>query len=314
VSLAHISFIAIGASAFSHLTVGSHMPWFIALILCGLVAVPVGALLAIPAIRLTGLYLALATFGFGILLQNMFYTQNYMFGSNGNGRSMPRPSIATGDKGYYFLVLALAVVAAVFTVWTGRSRLGRLLRGGAESATALETSGTSVRVTRVLVFCISAFMAAVGGALAGVGQTTISADSYQPLLSLTYFTVIIIVVGGAPWDAVLASAALFLIPSYISGAHVTTVLQLLFGATAILFAVLPARARGVPAAVQRAVDGTFGRLRIPIPRRGAAASEEQPPPVPVLSGGLAIDDLEVRFGGLVAVDGVSLHAPEGRVT
>ncbi len=120
VSLAQVSFTAIGAAAFSHFTVGSGVPWFIALILCGLVAVPVGALLAIPAIRLTGLYLALATFGFGILLQTMFYTENYMFGSNGNGRSMPRPSIAAGDKSYYFLVLALAVVAAVFTVWTGR--------------------------------------------------------------------------------------------------------------------------------------------------------------------------------------------------
>jgi ABC-type branched-subunit amino acid transport system ATPase component/branched-subunit amino acid ABC-type transport system permease component len=314
VSLAQISFTAIGAAAFSHFTVGSGVPWFLALILCGLVAVPIGALLAIPAIRLTGLYLALATFGFGILLQTMFYTQNYMFGSNGNGRSMPRPSIASGDKAYYFLVLALAVAAAVFTVWAARSRLGRLLRGGAESATALETSGSSVRVTRVLVFCISAFMAAIGGALAGVGQTTISADTYQPLLSLTYFTIIIVVAGGAPWDAVLASAALFLIPSYVSGAQVTTVLQLIFGATAILFAILPARARGLPAAVQRVLDGTFGRIRLPIPGRRTAGRRGEPMPVPVLSGGLGVAELEVRFGGLLAVDGVSLNAPEGRVT
>jgi ABC-type branched-subunit amino acid transport system ATPase component len=157
-------------------------------------------------------------------------------------------------------------------------------------------------------------LAAIGGALAGVGQTTISADTYQPILSLTYFTIIIVVAGGAPWDAVLASAALFLIPSYVSGAQVTTVLQLIFGATAILFAILPARARGVPAALQRAVDATFGRIRIRMPGRSAAAVRPEPIAFPALSGGLAAAELEVRFGGLVAVDGVTLHAPEGRVT
>jgi ABC-type branched-subunit amino acid transport system ATPase component/branched-subunit amino acid ABC-type transport system permease component len=313
VSLAHISFTAIGACAFSHLTIGSGVPWWIALLLTGLIAVPIGALLAIPAIRLTGLYLALATFGFGILLQNMFYTQNYMFGSNGVGRSMPRPAIATSDKSYYFVVLALAACAALFTIWCNRSRLGRLLRGAAESPIALETSGTSVKVTRVLVFCISAFMAAVGGALAGVGQTTISADTYQPILSLTYFTVIIIMLGGAPWDAVLASAALFLIPSYVSGAQVTTVLQLLFGAMAILYAILPAGARGVPVALQQLIDRTFGRLKIPWLGRSAPPDGAAAHPA-ALPGGLEARELEVRFGGLVAVDGVTVHAPDGRVT
>jgi ABC-type branched-subunit amino acid transport system permease subunit len=137
VSLCQVSFIAIGAVAFSHFTVGSHIGWFLALILAGLIVVPIGALLAIPAIRLSGLYLALATFGFGILLQGMFYTQDYMFGSNGIGRAMPRPSIATSDKSYYFLVLALVVGAAVFIIALNRSRLGRLLRGASDSTVPL---------------------------------------------------------------------------------------------------------------------------------------------------------------------------------
>jgi ABC-type branched-subunit amino acid transport system ATPase component/branched-subunit amino acid ABC-type transport system permease component len=318
VSLAHVSFTAVGACAFSHLTVGSGVPWWIALILCGLIAVPVGALLAFPAIRLGGLYLALATFGFGILLQGMFYTESYMFGSNGIAETMPLPGIVAGsEKGYYYLVLILAIAVGLFTVWLVRSRLGRLLRGAADSSVAVRTTGTSVNVTRVLVFCISAFMAAVGGALVGVGQSTISADTYQPIVSLTWFALIIIVLGRAPWDAVIAAAALFLVPSYLSGANVTIVLQLVFGAIAIIYALVPNGARAMPVPVQQLIDRTFGRITIPLPSLGRLA----PAPAAAaaagrvsLPGGLQVDGLKVRFGGLIAVDDVTLHAPEGRVT
>jgi ABC-type branched-subunit amino acid transport system ATPase component/branched-subunit amino acid ABC-type transport system permease component len=319
VSLSHVAFIAIGASAFSHLTTGSGVPWLLALLLAGLIAVPIGALLAIPAIRLTGLYLALATFGFGILLQGMFYTQSYMFGANGAGLTEPRPhlsflSIST-DKGYYYLVVVLAVLVALLVIGLTRSRLGRLLRGAADSPVALQTSGTSVNVTRVMVFCLSAFLAAIGGALAAVGPSTVSADAYQPILSLTFLTVIIIVGDGTPWNAVVASAALFLIPSYVSGAQVSIVLQLLFGAVAILYAVVPARAHGMPQFLQVWTDRTFGRIRVPVPGRRTA--DREPDPAPLLAPAqtrLEVEDLEVRFGGLVAVDGVSLHAPAGQIT
>jgi ABC-type branched-subunit amino acid transport system ATPase component/branched-subunit amino acid ABC-type transport system permease component len=310
VSLAHISFTAIGACAFSHLAVDQSVPWVFALLLAGLVAVPIGALLAIPAIRLTGLYLALATFGFGILLQGMFYTEKYMFGANGLGLPMPRPSSFLGDRDFYYLTLALVVITAGAMVALTRSRLGRLLRGAADSTVALETAGTQVKVTRVLVFCISAFMAAVGGALAGIAQTNIAADSYQPILSLTYFALIIIVVGGEPWDALLASAALFLVPSYVDNSNISLWLQLLFGATAIVFACLPNNAQGVPAPVRAFIDRTFGKIRLPS-RAARAGTAAEPVTVP---GGLQVADLEVRFGGLVAVDGVDLSAPDGRVT
>jgi ABC-type branched-subunit amino acid transport system permease subunit len=109
-SLCHAAFAAVGASSFSHFAHGAGIPWLPALLLAGLVAVPVGALVAIPAIRLSGLYLALATFGFGVLLQQLVYRTRFMFGRSGP-LSVPRPSAADGDIAFYYVVLVVAVLA-----------------------------------------------------------------------------------------------------------------------------------------------------------------------------------------------------------
>jgi ABC-type branched-subunit amino acid transport system ATPase component/branched-subunit amino acid ABC-type transport system permease component len=313
VSLCQVSFAAIGAAGMSHLAVDHHWPWLLALLVAGLVAVPVGALLAIPAIRLSGLYLALATFGFGILLQYMFYTQDYMFGATGAGLLEPRPHLAglNSDKGFYFLVLALVVATALLIMAIERARLGRLLRAMADSTTTLETTGTAVNVTRVIVFCIASFLAAIGGALTAVAQSTVSADAFQPLSSLTYLTVAVIILLGAPWNAMVAGLALIIIPSYITGATVSTYLQLIFGASAIAIAVLP-RSSGAGDRLRAIVDARLSRRT---GQRAAAAPAPQLQLVPPRTqGGLQVSDLQVRFGGNIAVDGISLHAAPGRVT
>src|SRR5215510_11564268 len=259
VSLCHVSFVAIGAAAFSHLQLSAGLPWGLALVVAGLVVVPIGALLAIPAIRLGGLYLALATFGFGVVLQVMFYSEGYLFGVTGTLR-VPRPAGFVDDESFYWLVLAIAAAFSLFVVVLTRSRLGRLLRGLAESPLALRTNGATVNVTQVLVFCISVFMAAVGGALAASSTTVVSGGTYQPLLSLSYFAVIVIVVGSAPLDAAMAAALVILVPSYVDGAHVATWLQLGFGTAAIVAALANNRIT-VLARVRARLDGWFARGR-----------------------------------------------------
>jgi ABC-type branched-subunit amino acid transport system ATPase component/branched-subunit amino acid ABC-type transport system permease component len=307
-SLGHVAFMAIGAAAFSHLAAGGPgLPWLVALLLAGLIAVPVGAVLAIPAIRLGGLYLALATFGFGILLQQMFYTQDFMFGSFGTGLEMPRPGSLDGDTAFYYVTLAFAVIAALGVVGVTRSRLGRLLRAMADSPRALETTGTSVNTTRVLVFCLSAFLAAIGGAMIGMAQGSVTVDGFQPLLSLTFFVLIVIVVGGEPWDAVLAAAGWVLIPAYIEGEQIATVLQLLFGVFAILAAVAPP-----PELSKRLRDRIDVLFRRPATRRRREVAAAELPRV--APGALTIEQLTVRFGGLVAVEDFSLRAPFGTIT
>jgi ABC-type branched-subunit amino acid transport system ATPase component/branched-subunit amino acid ABC-type transport system permease component len=279
---------------------------------CGLIAVPVGALLAIPASRLGGLFLALATFGFGLLLQVMFYTKSFMFGDDLSGVMMPRPEWSfvdvASDRGYYYLVLAIATLGAVAVVALFRGRLGRLLRAMADSPHALAISGANAHVSRLIVFCISAFMAAVGGALAAVAQSNISTVTYPPLLSLTFFALILVVPGGAPWNSLIAAGGLILVPSYVTDDQVTLWLQLLIGASAVLVAVVPERFSGVPAPLRAALDRTFRRK--PLPDVALAPAERGR----VDDCELEVAGLSVRFGGVVAVDSFSLSARTGTIT
>jgi ABC-type branched-subunit amino acid transport system ATPase component/branched-subunit amino acid ABC-type transport system permease component len=330
VSLAHISFMAIGVAAFSHLAVDHHWPWFAAVIMAGLIAAPIGALLAIPAVRFPGLYLALATLGFGILLQQMFYSQSYMFGTLGLGIPVPRPDLSwldlNSDNGYYYLVLAITVVVAVLVVMINRSRLGRLLRAMADSPAGLGACGASINVSRVLVFCLSASLAAIAGVLDGGSLSIVGGSGYQPLVSLQLFALIMLTVGQAPWYAVAAAAGQILAPAYISSSvTVTYALTTLFGVGAILFSVSPVSSRELPPAVRRAIERLapgcglrrWGRpLRSAAPAAAGSGSPGSDTATAASSAGrgLRVAELSVRYGGVLAADEVSLFAEAGKIT
>jgi len=324
VSLCQAAFAAIGATTMGHLTAGFGLPWGAALLLAGLAAVPIGAFIAIPAIRLPGVFLALATFGFGVTVEQMGYPLWIMFGSSSLGQAVNRPSFAQGDIAYYYLMLGFAVVAGLLVVWLVRSRLGRLLRGLADSPIALATNGTSVVVTRVLVFCIAAFLAAVSGALFGGVVHTVTSGDFTSFSSLTLLALLVMMPGREPWYAFGAGFALIVIPSWIStGAAVGDWLNVLFGVAAVQVALgfAPSNER-----LHRFLDRIGGRKRTvsePAPTAVPATSAARPAAngkVPAAASstpatpGLDLTNVTVRYGGHVAVNDVSMSAPIGRIT
>jgi branched-subunit amino acid ABC-type transport system permease component len=256
-SLAQLSFSAVGGASFSHFSAGFHIPWLIAVLLGALVAVPVGALLAIPAIRLSGLYLALASFGFGLLMQYLFYGQRYMFGFSGSSVSTPRPSMFAGDRSYYYLLVVFVVLSCALLIGIRRSPLGRLLRAMADSPTALATGGMSVTTLRVFVFCVSAFLAGLGGALLGPVTGQLAPLSLDTFSSLTLVVILALQAFLPDIPAVFAAAfASQVLPSYfVTHQTAHNFLPALFGISAVLVAVSQGGHR------DKARTSTTGRAR-----------------------------------------------------
>jgi ABC-type branched-subunit amino acid transport system ATPase component/branched-subunit amino acid ABC-type transport system permease component len=312
VSLCHATFAAVGAVAFSQLHVGHGVPWVLALLLCGVVTMAIGALVAIPAIRLSGLFLALATLGFGILVERLLYNQSVMFTTFSAGRSMPMPGFATSAKGYYYVVVAVLALAALFVVAVQRSRLGRMLQGMSGSPTAVSAMGLSVNVTKVIVFCMSAFLAGVAGALLGVerGFAVSSDPFFQSFNSLVLLAMLAIAPFAEPWYALVALAGV--LPGYLTGANTTVWLNVFFGTVAVIVA-LQGGSPAMPVALRRLVDRLGGGRRRRRHEAAPAAALQRAATAPG-GAGLHVDGLTVRFGGLVAVDNLSFDAPVGRVT
>jgi ABC-type branched-subunit amino acid transport system ATPase component/branched-subunit amino acid ABC-type transport system permease component len=312
VSLCHATFAAIGAVAFSQFAVDLHLPWILAVLAGGLVAVPVGALVAIPAIRLSGLFLALATFGFGILVQQMFYPQSWMFTQFSQGRAMPHPSFAGDQRSYYYVVLAGLAITALVMVAIHRSRLGRMLRGLADSPRGVGAMGLTTPVARVTVFCISAFFAAEAGILLGVERNFATGGDpfYGSFNSLILLAMLALAPFAEPWYALVPAVAA-VIPGYLTGPNTTYWLTVMFG----FFAMMVSMQGGNPTMPPRlrAWFDRIGGRRV----REDADDERMPRPAIELeagSSGIELRDLTVRFGGLVAVNGLSLSAPSGQIT
>jgi branched-subunit amino acid ABC-type transport system permease component len=242
-SLCQMAFAAVGASTTARL-MGAGLSWLPALLLGGLVAMAVGGIVAVPAIRLSGIYLAIATFGFGVALQNLFYGTFLVFGGAYRLHS-PRPHLSVlhldSDTGYYYVALAGAVLCCLLVVAVRRCRLGRLLRAMADSPLALDAHGTNTNLTRLYVFCISAFVAGIAGALLASVTQSATPSTFDYSTSLLMIAVLAIAGSRPVLSAFLAAALLEVAPAYTHSARLNMYQPVVFGAVAVMVAVFPLR-------------------------------------------------------------------------
>jgi branched-chain amino acid transport system permease protein len=167
-----------------------HWPLLAAVAVGGLVALPAGLLIGLLTIRLGDLYVALVTLTFGILMDQLVFTQN-RFVNNGTGVLLNRPAFATTDRAFTYLGLVVFALISIFVYNLRRSTTGLALSAVRSSGEAASTTGISVVAMKLLVAGVGAVVAGIGGGLLAVVQGDALPTAYVTLLGAVWLAVLV---------------------------------------------------------------------------------------------------------------------------
>ena len=211
VSLAQLSFMGIGAVVVSKLDTSS--PY--AVLLAVLTAAAVGAIVALPVLRLTGLYLALSTLAFAQLMDKLVFQSNFMFGFNGSLHAKRMHLFGydfASDGSYVVLMIVAFVLVAIGVLTLRRGPIGRLLVAMRDSPAACGTLGLNQRWFRVGLFATSAGIAGLSGALIAGMRGTTSPQDFQALSGLLVLLLAVACGVTSVTGAALGGTLLMLLP------------------------------------------------------------------------------------------------------
>jgi branched-chain amino acid transport system permease protein len=211
VSLAQFTFAGVGALAYAKLD----EPNLYGLVLSALIAAAVGALVALPVLRLTGLYLALSTLAFGVLMDKLVFQAEFAFGFNGTLHADRLSLLGTSvssTSGYVIVMAGFFVLMALALLVLRRGVLGRLLIAMRDSPAACGTLGLDLRWFRVGLFGGSAGMAGLAGALFAGLRGTIGAADFQLFNSLPLLLLAVVFGVTSVTGAALGGIGLMLLP------------------------------------------------------------------------------------------------------
>jgi branched-chain amino acid transport system permease protein len=207
VSLCQFSFMGIGAFLMGKVAGGGSL---LGLVAAALVCAVLGALVALPTLRLRALYFALATFAFADAVDQGFFQDSRVFGGGINVGRIILPGLSFGGNRSEFLLLSVFFVLVALLVLTiRRSLFGRRLVAMSDSPAAYATLGLNLAVTKVAVFAIAAALAGIAGGLyATVNGTVGSAD-------FDFFSGIIFVLFVTVWSIRTVSGAFLAAVTYV---------------------------------------------------------------------------------------------------
>lgn len=220
ISLGHAGFVAIGAYASGLLTVKLGLPWYLAWVGAAAITAGFGFLVGVPALRLTGPYLTIATLGFGIAVYQVLTNWT---GLSGGRMGLPVPQLSLGVGGLtatqqlYYVAVGCAVVLAWVAYNLTRSHIGRAFVAIRDSDIAAEVTGVNLTWYKTLSFAISAAYAAVAGAIIAQALRHLEPQAFTFLESITYFAMIVIGGLGTVSGAIIGGLLLTLLPHYLTG-------------------------------------------------------------------------------------------------
>lgn len=303
-SFGHAAFYAIGAYAVAICTSRGWLPFWLAWPLGVVIATGVGALLALPALRVKGPYLAMVTIAFGLIAEQTLVEAEGLTGGQSGILQIAPLSIAgvtLGDRGMAIAaILIAAVVMAAYHI-LATNGWGRAMQAVRDSETAAASIGINPVRTRIVAFMLSAGCCALAGGLSAPLNSFVTPQSFN--LSFSILLVLVVVIGGtgARPGPLLGAVVIGLLPEILASFEAYRVLA--YGVLVLL--VLWLAPGGIAGLLRPAqVDDIF--------------LDEAPPLEDLLSrrsrSALHGRSLGIGFGGVRAIDALDIDLPPGRVT
>jgi branched-chain amino acid transport system ATP-binding protein len=299
VSFGHVGFYALGAYTVAILAVAKWSFWA-ALPLAALVAALTGALLALPAVRVKGPYLAMVTIAFGFIVEHAAVEwRGVTGGQNGLMGTFAPPGF--GERGVALISIGVAALATVAYSILEKTRFGKAMRAVRDAEVAAESIGLAPVRVKTAAFAISALCAGIAGALFAALSGFVTPSTFAFSQSILF--VLVVMIGGAGFVAgpLVGAAIVVLLPEFLAA---LAEYRLLFFGALLLF-VLWLAPEGLVGTALR----VWSKRRAP---RFASSVEEQ-----FKHGAravLTVQNLGISFGGVRAARDISLEAKPGQVT
>jgi branched-chain amino acid transport system permease protein len=241
VSLCQVPLFALGAWVSLRLHHATHMPFPVLIVLTGVVVGVIGVLIGLPALRLTGLYLALITLmAAGAITLALSVAQfpnggSGFFGFNKAGGStsttLARPAIAHGNTAYYRYCVVVAALLFLLAAWHFKGKPGRAWASIRQSQITAVAAGVNTTLYKLWAFALASALTGAAGALLAAGPGGVSTAQFPVQNSITLLAVVFMAGTFNIWGAVVAALLLRLLPQILDkelGLR-TELLTILFG-------------------------------------------------------------------------------------
>ncbi len=307
----HATFYALGAYTTAILTQRLHLPFPIPLLASMLLTGGVGLAIALPSLRISGIYLIITTLALQVIAIDIIINWTSLTGGPSGLSGIPPLSIGgyvlSGPAHFLPVAFAAAVICFLVARHIGNAPFGRALRAMRENESAAASVGKNIFYMKVSVFGLAAALASVAGSLFAHYLSYVGADSFQ--VSETVLILSMVVVGGTGnlIGSVVGAAFLVLLPEVLAFVDLPQGFEgqlrlLIYGCVLILFLVF--RPEGLLREPRR------GGRRVAAGATPIALSTKTAFVGPLLTG----TGLQKRFGGIVAIAALDISLSAGRIT
>ncbi|MCA6121797.1 branched-chain amino acid ABC transporter permease [Bradyrhizobium sp. WSM 1704] len=236
ISIGHAAFFLLGAFTSAYISNNAPIPVFFAIPLAGLITAMVGLIFGVPAARLKGLYLVIATLAAQYILLDFFSRAEWFSGGSVPASANPFSIFGytlRGDRQYFYVVLAYMVVSYLLVTNLMRTRDGRALVAIRDHYLSAEIMGINLTKYRTLSFGLAAFFAGIAGALYAHYQLVVSQEGFGIERSVLFLAMVIIGGTGSVMGTLMGTAFVVLLPesmewlsAWLKGGAIDKALQL----------------------------------------------------------------------------------------